>query len=434
MSSSGRTYVGFGFGAIQAGLFLYEAQKSGAFERLAVAELVPEVVNAVRCAGGHITLNIAHSNHIEQVQIGPITILDVNSPDDRLQLIELLAAAREIGTAVPDVQCYASDNPGSLHSLLAEGLRRKAAGHGPPAIIYAAENHNHAAEILASRVMEAVPPAEQQPVGRQVRFLNTVIGKMSGVISDPAEVRRHHLATMTPAGGNALLVEAFNNILISRLQQDPDCPELNFDRGISSFEEKDNLLPFEEAKLYGHNATHALGAYVGALIGVTRMADLPEVPGAMAFLGDAFCLESGAAIVRKHCGIDPLFTTEGYRLYADDLLRRMTNPFLLDTVERVARAPARKLGWNDRLIGTIRLALEQGVNPRRYAFGAAAAMACLDKSLLAGQATAASILDPLWSDAAPAAAEKAIVISHVQDGLTRLRQWLAAGRPRLDTF
>ena len=434
MSRSGHTYVGFGFGAIQAGLFLYEAQKSGAFERLAVAELMPEVVASVRRAGGRIALNIAHHDHIEQVSIGPITILDVNAPDDRSQLIQLLTAASEIGTAVPDVQCYASDAPGSLHTMLAEALCRKAAGHGPPAIIYAAENHNHAAEILAARVTDAVPPSRHQRVGRQACFLNTVIGKMSGVISDPAEVRRHHLATMTPDGGNALLVEAFNHILISRVRHDPHGPEQNFDRGISSFEEKDDLLPFEEAKLYGHNATHALAAYVGTLLGIKRMADLPDVPGAMNFLRDAFCLESGAAIVSKHRGLDPLFTPEGYRHYANDLLRRMTNPFLLDTVERVARAPQRKLGWNDRLIGTIRLAMQQGVNPQRYAFGAAAAMACIDKSLLANQATAATLLDPLWSDTTPTAAEKDAVICHVQNGLTSLRQWLSAGRPRLDTF
>ena len=46
--SGTRTYVGFGFGAIQAGLFLYEAFGSGAFSRLVVAEVVPEVVAAVR--------------------------------------------------------------------------------------------------------------------------------------------------------------------------------------------------------------------------------------------------------------------------------------------------------------------------------------------------------------------------------------------------
>ena len=40
-----RTYVGFGFGAIQSGLFLYEAYRSGKFQRLVVAEVIPEVVS-----------------------------------------------------------------------------------------------------------------------------------------------------------------------------------------------------------------------------------------------------------------------------------------------------------------------------------------------------------------------------------------------------
>ena len=39
-----RTYVGFGFGAIQAGLFLYEAYRSGNFARLVVAEVLPDLV------------------------------------------------------------------------------------------------------------------------------------------------------------------------------------------------------------------------------------------------------------------------------------------------------------------------------------------------------------------------------------------------------
>jgi hypothetical protein len=57
-----RTYVGFGFGAIQAGLFLYEAFVSGAFHRLVVAEVLPEVVAAIRKAEGRFCVNIAHSD------------------------------------------------------------------------------------------------------------------------------------------------------------------------------------------------------------------------------------------------------------------------------------------------------------------------------------------------------------------------------------
>ena len=103
-------------------------------------------------------------------------------------------------------------------------------------------------------------------------------------------------------------------------------------------------MPFEEAKLYGHNATHALAAYVGAMRGVERIADLSKHPDIFAFLRAAFIQESGEALVRKHAGKDPLFTHEGYREYADDLLARMVNPFLHDSVERVGRDPQRKLG------------------------------------------------------------------------------------------
>jgi len=39
--SGKRTFVGFGFGPIQAGLFLYEAFLSGAFRRLVVAGVLP---------------------------------------------------------------------------------------------------------------------------------------------------------------------------------------------------------------------------------------------------------------------------------------------------------------------------------------------------------------------------------------------------------
>ena len=49
----------------------------------------------------------------------------------------------------------------------------------------------------------------------------------------------------------------------------------------------------------------------------------------------------------------------------------MTNPYLRDRTERVIRDTPRKLAWDDRLIGTMRLALDAGVTPRRFALGAA---------------------------------------------------------------
>ncbi|MBU4212845.1 MAG: hypothetical protein KKD33_09710, partial [Verrucomicrobia bacterium] len=60
-----KLFVGFGFGAIQAGLFLYEAHASGQFDRFVVAEVMPEVVDAIRKAGGRYRVNIAAVQGIE---------------------------------------------------------------------------------------------------------------------------------------------------------------------------------------------------------------------------------------------------------------------------------------------------------------------------------------------------------------------------------
>jgi mannitol-1-phosphate 5-dehydrogenase len=426
MALTGRhTYVGFGFGAIQAGLFLYEAFRSGHFARLVVAEVVPEAVDEVRRAGGEYRLNIAHTDRIETVGIRPVEVYNPNVAEDRERLIEALAEAHEIGTAVPSVAFYATKGPGSLHRVLAAGLARQIERTDAQAVVYAAENHNAAAEILEEHVLGTIPEARRPAVRRRVQFLNTVIGKMSGVVPEPAP---SPLATITPRGRRAFLVEAFNRILISKIHLP------SFECGIDVFDEKDDLLPFEEAKLFGHNATHALGTYLGRLMGLEKMADLRCAAGVMGFLREAFLKESGESLLRKHRGADRLFTPEGYADYAADLLARMTNPFLADTVERVGRDPERKLGWDDRLVGTMRLALGQGLTPRRYAIGAAAALAAIDAGFLKGSGPTAAAVEPLWAAAKPDPEERKTVLGLIEEGRRFLGRWSESGFPDLRKF
>jgi mannitol-1-phosphate 5-dehydrogenase len=420
-STEKRTFVGFGLGAIQSGLFLYEAQVSGNFDRLVVAEVVPETVRRVRENGGFINVNIAHPTHIEVARVGPVEVLNPAVDTERQLLVDALASAQEISTAVPGVAFYRNtQGPQAISRILAAGMQAKIVQNGPRVVIYAAENHNHAAEILQEYTLDEIPPSEQAAILSQVRFLNTVIGKMSGVISDPAEARSLGLTPMMPCTERSFLVEAFNHILISRIH----FAGSEFNRGITTFIEKDDLLPFEEAKLFGHNATHALGAYLGMLLGAPRIADLPAVPGIMAFLRRAFIDESGSSLIHRYNGIDPLFTPEGYAWYADDLLARMVNPFLADTVERVGRDVERKLGWDDRLIGTLRLGLAEGVRPTRYALGAAAALVALDGSYLTNTAHPGERLVALWGDHAQDP-QSAAVLELVQEALGHLRRWQA---------
>ncbi len=440
MSLSGnRTFVGFGFGAIQAGLFLCEAFRSGNFRRLIVAEVMPNVVQALRLSAGKYAVNVAYHDRVEALEIGPTEIANPGNQSECKFLVTAVAEAAEIATALPSVTYYTSASSGSVHRILAEGLRRKAAAGGPPAVVYAAENHNHAAEILEAAVLGEIPGHEHDQVLGRVSFLNTVIGKMSGVVADPREIQKQGLKTVTPFESRAVLVEAFNRILVSRTSfgersaADRTATQ-GFHRGIEVFEEKPDLLPFEEAKLYGHNSTHAVAAYLGAFLGVGRIADLERAPGVAAFLEAAFVSESGEALVRRHQGKDPLFTPEGYRAYATDLLQRMFNPYLGDTVDRVGRDPERKLEWDDRLVGTVRVALQQGLSPVRYAMGTAAAVTALDKSALDSNLPLQEVLDPLWQKASPHPAERDAVLRTVEEGRTRLRLWRANGFPNLEAF
>lgn len=345
-----RTFVGIGFGAIQAGLFLHEAFKSGNFDRLVVAEVIPEVVEAVRENDGY-TVNVASADGIEQHRFQGLEIYNPTVSKDWKKLVEALNEAEEIATALPSVDFYNCDEA-SVATLLREGLADKQ----NMAVVYTGENHNHAAEIL-EELVEARD---------NVQFINTVIGKMSGIVTDPKQIAGDQLEPMTLGSEHAFLVEQFNRILISEITLP------GFHRGIEVFEEKANLIPFEEAKLYGHNATHALLGYLANECRCQFMSDVPDELSQLAH--DAFLEESGAALIRKYAGIDPLFTADGFRKYVDDLMRRMLNPWLRDQVARVIRDPERKLGWNDRLIGTVRLCLSQGIAPTRFAQGVHAAL------------------------------------------------------------
>jgi len=351
-----RTFVGIGFGAIQSGLFLYEAFKSGNFDRLVVAEVVPEVVEAVRANGGY-TVNVASAGGIEQHRFQRLEIYNPNVSKDWKKLVDALTEADEIAVALPSVDFY-DRGEASIAKLLSEGLADKQNA----AVVYTGENHNPAAEIL------------EELVGTRdnVQFLNTVIGKMSGIVTDPQQIADDQLEPMTPGSERAFLVEQFNRILISEITLP------GFERGIEVFEEKADLLPFEEAKLYGHNVTHALLGYLANERGCRFMSDAPGELSSLA--RDAFLNESGAALIRKHAGVDPLFTEEGFTEYVDDLMERMLNPWLRDQVARVIRDPERKLGWNDRLIGTVRLCLSQGIEPSLFVQGIRAALKLMPQS------------------------------------------------------
>jgi len=372
---SKHVFTGFGFGPIQGGLFVSEAFASGNFCRIVLAEIDQALVDAVRAGNGSYFVNVAKNDGIDTVKIDNVEIFNPQKPDDKNALIEALSQSTEIVTSLPSVSFYGAGGDSSVAGLIAQGISESTAAG---TIIYTAENNNHAAEALEKEVA----PRFARPCAHRLQYLNTVIGKMSRVVTDPAEIAKMNLAPIADGIDRAFLIEEFNRIMVT------GCRLEGFQPGIEVFAEKDDLIPFEEAKLYGHNAIHALLAYLGAAKGYSKMTELAGDKAIMKIASDAFIKESGDALIKKYSSPgDSLFTEPGYRDFAEDLLIRITNPYLEDTIARAGRDVVRKLGPADRIFGTMTTALTQGVEPGNMALGAMAGIA--------------GLFNPIWESELP---------------------------------
>ncbi len=323
-----KTFLGIGAGPIQTGIFVSGARR-GNFDRIVLAEVDPQIVATIR-ASGSITVNTAGagSDRYDRVEIYNPTI-----PAEAKQLEEAAAEAVAVNTALPSVNFYRFAAP-----YLAAGFARSRS----PKYVYASENSTTAARELGNAVGEF----------HNIHYLDTVIGKMSKVF-DAAESSLPPLAPGCPKGH---LVEAFNTIYTGSA---PGIESV----GIEGLHPKQDLAPFEEAKLYGHNATHFLLGVLASSLNLNSMDEAANHPELMAITRAALIDECGAALCRKYSGVDDYFNPGHFRAWAEELLVRMVSPALADSVERVIRDPERKLGWNDRLIGAVRLCFSQEIVP-----------------------------------------------------------------------
>jgi len=399
-----KTFVGIGFGPIQSGLFALEAYRSNNFQRIVVADVVPQIVQHIRLAGGTYCVNVAGPEGVCQHEVSGIEIYDPADSADEAALVAAISEADEIATALPSVDFYCRATP-SPARLIAQGILPRFNRSRPlRTVVYAAENHNTGAELLRAAVLKELQPLDAGQLDRYVQFINTVIGKMSGVVTEVQQIESAQLAPLVTGMDQAILVEQFNRILVGRVAWD------DYQRGIDVFEEKPDLVPFEEAKLYGHNATHALIGYLAYREDVTFVSEVRATP-LFDLARKAFVHESGKALCGRHAGVDPIFTPGGWQAYVEDLLVRMTNPYLHDRVDRLIRDPVRKLGWDDRLIGTMRMVLDHQITPRRFALGAAAAI----ELLLAEQPEKRprQLFEELWGHAGGPASSRESIAKHV---------------------
>jgi mannitol-1-phosphate 5-dehydrogenase len=127
-------------------------------------------------------------------------------------------------------------------------------------------------------------------------------------------------------------------------------------------------------KLFLHNTSHCIAAYLGALIGVTYVHEAMQNQRASQIVEGAM-LEMLQAL-KMQWDIPHEFLD----WYAEKELKRFRCRLLFDPIARVAREPLRKLELHGRLIGAAQICLSLGVLPQNILKGIVGAILFEDVS------------------------------------------------------
>ena len=232
------------------------------------------------------------------------------------------------------------------------GLRKRWAMNKGPLNIVICENLMDANKVLEEMLKEQLTDAEKAKFDESVGLVEASIGRM-------VPVQTEEMKAGEPL---RVCVERYGYLPVDKAAFKGTIPEIC------------NMVPFSpfdfyiKRKLYIHNMGHATCAYLGDLIGLQYIYESIAMADVRIIVHNAM-LESAMTLARKYnmdlCNI---------QLHIADLLYRFTNAALKDTCQRVGGDPARKLSPEDRLIGSAKLAIEQGISPAYIAVGAAAGL------------------------------------------------------------
>ncbi|MGA2763345.1 MAG: hypothetical protein ABSG17_08275 [Spirochaetia bacterium] len=256
---------------------------------------------------------------------------------DAVRVAEYLAGAEVAGTAV------GVKNLPSLARLVAAGIAERRRVNPRPIDIYLCENVLNAAQTLKEATLSSLDADLHGWAEQNIGFVGTSVARMvppAGAryrSDDPLLVvaDAYHALPYDAAAtrGSPLLVEGVHGVW-------------NFPAEV-------------ERKLFTHNLGHAALGYLGHLRGLTYVHESLADAELSAVFEGALDETSRALLAKYPKDLEPQAHDEIRR----DVRVRFGNPMIMDTVQRVARDPMRKLGPQDRLVGSIRLCLSQGVFP-----------------------------------------------------------------------
>lgn len=235
-------------------------------------------------------------------------------------------------------------------SMLAPGLRRRLDGGVPPVSILVCENMIGANRLLRDETEKHLPDAYREALVEQIGFVEVTVGRVVPGAQDGA------------ADPLLLLAEPYGKLPYDRTLWRGEPYDIVDAVACDRFEYQ---ILF---KLLLQNMGHAVAGYLGYLQGYVYIHEAVRDPAIREAMRGAMS-ESARALEKAF----PKDAGDVWR-NVDDLVMRYANPALMDPITRVCADPLRKLGPNDRLVGALKLCIQQGVPCPNILRGIAAAL------------------------------------------------------------
>ncbi|KAK5020283.1 protein disulfide isomerase (PDI) protein [Cryomyces antarcticus] len=204
-----------------------------------------------------------------------------------------------------------------------------------PLAVVACENAIGATDTLRGFIVEKLSEETKKNLDSKARFANSAIDRIVPLQDENAglnvKIEKFYewCVDMTPFKG----------------AQHPEIKGVHF---------VDDLTPYIERKLFTVNTGHATAAYYGHNRGKRFVHEAMEDKAIHDIVQETLS-ETAHLIVNKH-GI----SKEDQEKYVQSIITRISNPALEDVVERVGRAPMRKLSRKERFVGPAAELAEKG--------------------------------------------------------------------------
>ncbi|MDO9463861.1 MAG: mannitol-1-phosphate 5-dehydrogenase [bacterium] len=332
--------VQFGAGNIGRG-FIGQLLFQSGYETTFI-DVNEEVISAINRVGSYkinIVGEMASSLKVRNIKA-------INARDTEAVTSELVSAdvaVTAVGNSVLE----------KIAPLIASGLaERKKKNIEKPLNIIICENLLGAGQVLRKLVLESLDKTLWDYAKRNLGLVESVVSRMVPVVP-------RNISEKDPL---YIAVEEYCTLPVDREGFIGEIPDI---KGMVPYE---NIDAYEERKIYTHNAGHSICAYLGYQKGYEFVWEALEDKEIYSVVTGAL-RETGEALIKKHG-----FNSQKHYEHVDDLLSRFANKALGDTICRVGRDPIRKLGPNDRLIGSAKLVSEYGIKPVNICKGIAAAL------------------------------------------------------------